>query len=215
MKKVKNFVSFLTAAIMAVGVNASISAEALNQPEITDINGYLCYERDAQYWTMLDGDEYLVVNLDDYTMVDAGEESIELYSTNNDCPIGTPDGWYYCGYLDFSNGGSYTEGCYISTGDYDSKIYYTGSLPQTQQYIAKISTKQVLNNAYKMKIYLHNIYENKWLTPESVTITFNAFTPPHILFTGTTSQLYDGFAIRVLQSSTGETPFYYTITVAV
>ena len=215
----KKIISFLIAAVIAINVNVAVAAESLNKTELVSINGYFCYEKDGQYWTMLDGDEYLIFNLDDYTMKDAGgsfsKNELSQYSTlNSNCPIGNPDGWYYCGYIDFSSGGSYTEGCYISSGDYDSKIYYTGPLAQTAKYIAKISTKQVLTNTYNVKIYIHNINQNKWETPVSSSLSFSILTPAHILVTGTTSQLYDGFALKFLQNSTGETPFYYTITVS-
>lgn len=65
-----------------------------------------------------------------------------------------------------------------------------------------------------VKIYLHNINQNKWETPVSSSLSFSILTPAHILVTGTTSQLYDGFALKFLQNSTGKTPFYYTITVS-
>lgn len=152
-------------------------------------------------------------------MIDAEEERsdgepVQYSARSNESPIGAPAGWYYCGYVDLAENNSYTEGCYISTGDYDSVIYYTGTIPQTQKYIAKISTKQVFTNTYNAEIYLHTKYENKWQTPESVTLSFSIFSSSKILLTGTTSQLYDGFALRFLQSSTGETPFYYTVSVS-
>lgn len=215
----KKIISFLIAAVIAINTNFAIAAESINETELVNINGYSCYEKDGQYWTTLDGGEYLILNLDDHNMVDAGasfanSELSQYSASSSDCPIGTPGGWYYCGYIDFSSGGSYTEGCYISTGDYDSKIYYTGPLAQTAKYIAKISTKQILTNTYNAKIYLHNTYQNKLETPISKSLSFSIGTPAHILVTGTASQLYDGFALKFLQNSTGETPFYYTITVS-
>lgn len=219
MKKVKKIVSFLTAAIMAVTVNLSVAAEAMTEPELTDIHGYMCYERDGQYWTLLDGEEYMVIDLDNY-MTSGTEGSFidneaSLYSIqSNDSPIGLPTAdWYDCGYIDMRQIHSYTDGCYISSGNQDSKIYYYPTKNGNASYVATISTKQVLNNTYYTYVYLHNSDSVDW-TPISTTITFNVLQPVHMLYTSSLTQNIDGFAIRFLKTSPGEKTFYYTINLA-
>lgn len=88
MKKQKRIISFLTAAAMAVTVNFSAAAEAIAEPELTDIHGYMCYERDGEYWTVLDGVEYLVLDLDTFVPVESDVNPLE-----RNFPMGKPSGW--------------------------------------------------------------------------------------------------------------------------
>lgn len=219
MKKFKKIVSLLTAAIMAVNINITATAEAMEESKLVNINGYMCYERDGGHWTMIDGIEYLVIDLDNL-VTDEKENAVEdkdpFYSErSNVSPIGAPDGWFYCGCVNLRELPSFTDGCYISTGNCDSRIYYCPNLSPNKSYVATISTKQLLDNAYNVYIYLHNTASGKWdkgtLLPP---IHFNMLSPVHMLYTSDTSQIMDGFALRFMQDSPGEKTFYYTINLA-
>lgn len=216
-EKVKKLISFLTAAAMAVTVNLSVAAEAITEPELTDIHGYMCYERDGEYWTMLDGEEYLVIDLDNFVTSDTEEVSINdeasLYSAqSNDSPIGVPPvNWYYCGYVNMTNAGSYSDSGYIGSGHQDSKIFYCPRPAEDKILTARISTKHFFDNAYDITVYIHDNQLN-W-TGEEKSFHFNTLVNNHVLFTGTAEKIIDGFALRFLTSSTGEASFIYTVNI--
>lgn len=223
MKKQKRIISFLTAAAMAVTVNFSAAAEAIAEPELTDIHGYMCYERDGEYWTNLDGVEYLVINLDNLAVVsdeaDAFENNSSAYSSNAiDCPIGTPSqyGWWtYTGWVDLRNGGSYKDRCYLTYGNYHCPIYvFSPKATNGHLYESRfsLSTEVVLPNTYNLTMSFHT-QGIGWHPLKDFTITFSAFKQLHAILTGTLGPEMDGVAIRFNDSSTGQKELYYTINI--
>lgn len=205
MCKFKKVISVLTAVVMAVTVNLSTAAEAISEPELTNIHGYMCYERDGEYWTMLDGVEYLVLDLDTFMPVESDEVVAKRISK------GKPAGWTNDRVVNLTaSKPSYEDFCDLSKGNYCSPVYEfdpTGALCS-----AEISTKVLLSQTYDVNIYTYQGAGLSWIS-EKHTFTFNMFQPRHLLFTGTAGHIITGLALEFLSSSTGQKDLYYTITV--
>lgn len=202
-------ISFMTASIMAITVNASVAAEAVEKPMLTNINGYMCYERDGEYWTELDGEEYLVLNLDNFVPV----ESTTGFASERSIPKGKPTGWGNDSVVTLTNSNpSYEDFCDLSNGNYYSPVYEFD--PTRALCSAEISTKVVLPNQYDIRIYTYQGPGLGWLA-EDVSITFQLLfgQQRHLLFTGTAGQIITGLALEFLSSSTGQKDLYYTITI--
>lgn len=223
IKGIQKTVSFLIAAVIAMTATTSVSAEAIEETQLTNINGYACYERDGQYWTMEDGEEYLVIDVDSLvlasTEANAFGNGSSTYSTQAiDCPIGKPDQygtWIYTGWVDLRNTESYEDRCYLTYGDYYSPIYVFNLKP-TEGHLYEsrfsLSTKVLLPNSYDVTFSYH-IQNSGWTVPATVNITFYAFSQLKAITTGSLGPLMDGIAIRFEDSSTGQKELYYTINV--
>ena len=216
MKKTKRFISAVLAAVMAFVINTSVMAETVTEPATVDINGYSCYERDGEYWTVLDGVEYLVVNLDDFTEVAAEDypEMASLYGVSDECPIGRPPygQWIYNGYVELSESNNYTyrDRCYLTLADYYSPVYYFKPKNPNNIFVAKIDAS-VFNEKYYVNIWKHSTITNSWLEAvDNQLIQFNFLLTSHILLTGTETQSVDGLALKFLTSSTGKELYYNT-----
>lgn len=224
MKKTKRCISAVMAAVMAFTVNASVMAETVSEPEMIDINGYSCYERDGQYWTVLDGEEYLVINLDEimWEPTEAGSE--EEPGINpcsgivDECPIGTPPlltKWIYNGCVELSEANNYTynDRCYLTYGDYYSPIYYFQPKKPKSQFVAEIDA-DVFNEKYYLDIWVHHNNTNEWMESDvNQLVQLNFILPPHTLLSGSLTQLYDGFGLKFLTSSPGNKELYYNIKI--
>lgn len=219
----KRTISFMAAVVMALTANASVAAETLSQPEMTNINGYMCYERDGQYWTVEDGEEYLVIDLDSLVLASTEDSTFEnsasTYSAQAiDCPIGTPSqyGWWtYTGWVDLRNKSSYEDRCYLTYGDYYSPIYVIDVKPTNGHLYESrysLSTKVVLANSYDITFSYH-LENSGWTTPGTMKLTFSVATPLKVITTGTLGPLMDGIALKFEDSSLGQKELYYTINV--
>ena len=224
MKKAKRFISAVMAAVMAFTVNVSVMAETVSEPEMIDINGYPCYERDGQYWTVLDGEEYLVINLDeimDEPMESGSDEDSGINPCSgivDECPIGTPPllvDWIYNGCVELSEANNYTydDRCYLTYGDYYSPIYYFQPKKPKAQFVAKIDA-DVFDEKYYLDIWKHHSNTNEWKKADTNKLfQFNFILPPHSLLTGSETQLIDGLGLKFLTSSPGNKELNYNIRI--
>lgn len=224
MKKYKKFISFLTASAIALTANVSAAAEAVSAPQLTDIHGYACYERDGEYWTVIDGQEYLVIDLDSFIESEPqtpfNEDSCSPYSTQaTTSPIGKPDGHINPNWVDLTaTGGSYEDKCYLTYGTYYSPVFCLDSEASIlSRTTAKISTKVVFNNTYFVDLWVHTThYNTEWrLEKKNWQLNFSIFQPYYILFAGSTNQLIDGFALQFSDDSPGQKELYYTVEAVV
>lgn len=222
-KKYKRVVSFLAAVTIAVAANASVAAEAFEESPLTDINGYMCYERDGQYWTKDNGEEYLVIDIDSLVLASAefnlSENISSTYSTQAiDCPIGKPDQyglWIYTGWVDLRDKEEHEDRCYLTYGDYYSPIYVFNTKPTNGHLYESrfsLSTQVVLPNTYDITFSFH-LQNSIWTTPSTTSVTFSLFSPVKAILTGSMGPLMDGIAIRFEDSSSGQKELYYTINV--
>lgn len=219
MKQVKIFISAVMAAISAFIFSASVTAEIVTEPQLVDINGYSCFERDGQYWTMLDGVEYLVINIDEFAEpdLDVNSEISPQYNIADECPIGAPSpyDWIYNGYVELTenNNYSYTDRCYLTYGDYYSPIYYFKPKNPNSSFAAKISANVSSFDTYYIQIWQHNTAFG-WMNNKS-NESFNLLLREHTLFTGTTTQLVDGLGFRFISDGVRQQQLYYTVDLVV
>ena len=200
----KKTISAITAISLMLTAGIPVQAETADPVEYIDINGYDCYERDGYYWTVLDGDEYLVIDLSD---------SVSVCNDISPCAtsIGTPPNWTNSQVVTLTEDNpTHKDTCHLKNGDYCSPVYEIK--PEQTDYRIEISTGVVFNNSYDVVLYTHLQYNmlGGW-QPTQRTITFNVVIPYRVLLTGTVSTAIDGFAIKFLSSSTGQKDLDYTI----
>lgn len=224
MRKMKKMISVLISFVTAITSIVLLAANAFAAAELVDINGYSCYERDGEYWTVLDGQEYLVIDLDQFIPNDAqtscNDDDCLPYSTQaTTSPIGKPDGHINPNWVDLTaTGGKYEDRCYLTFGTYYSPVFcldYEASI--LSRTTATISTKVVLNNTYFINIWIHSKqFNEEWrLEKNHWRFNFSVFQPTYILFAGSTNQLIDGFALQFLDDSPGQKELYYTVEAVV
>jgi len=209
-KVILSFVASVLVACTSIGVTTAYAEDGainttsfVDNEELTDICGYMCYQRDGNFFTMLDGEEYLVIDT---------RETLE----NSNSPLTTyasfsvPSGWGNSSFISLPDGQSYTDSVDISIGDYYSPIYMV--TPKMTDFRFEIDTDHVLNHQYYIKFYYHfQSPLNSWHI-EDATITFNLIPGYKIIVPGTMSGIIDGVGIRILDTSEGRDDFDYTIT---
>ena len=201
---------------MAFVISTSVMAETVTEPAMVDINGYSCYERDGEYWTILDGIEYLVVNLDDFTEVATENypEAASLYDVSSECPIGRPPfgEWVYNGYVELteSNNYAYRDRCYLTYGDYYSPIFCFTPKHPNDTFTAKIHAEASSFDTYHIKIWTHNTATG-WMVNTNDR-SFTLAIREYMLFTGTTTQLVDGLGFRFISEGVRQQQLYYTVS---
>ena len=174
--------------------------------ELTNIGGYACYERDGNFWTLIDGEEYLVIDTRDWAI--GSDTSMTTYSQN--ASVGAPTNWGNMTYVPLPDGTSYTDSVDLSKGNYYSPIYET--TPSRDEFKFKFDTNHVLNHTYNMTFWYHFESTDEW-HPEPVTITFNGIPGFKIIHPGTLVNVIDAMGVEIDADSTGRNDFKYTITV--
>lgn len=103
----KKIAAMLAAAAVAssFGVSAFAEKASQEQKELVQIGEYECWVEDGQYFTELDDEIYLVINLDE---LEWESEDIALYSDsdtyNGTLPVDLSDGSHYEAYVDLRYG---------------------------------------------------------------------------------------------------------------
>lgn len=186
--------------------NVDTSIAISETAELTDIGGYACYERDGNYWTVLDGEEYLVIDTRD-VLAKAGEWA----GTNSvKASIGEPTGWKNNTHISLANGASYTDDVYITQGDYYSPIFEV--TPNMTDFRFRFKTNHFLTYSYEITFWYHFQNPiNEW-HPETVTIKFNSLGNNKIISPGTMSGVIDGVGIEIDSANSSQKDFEYTFT---
>lgn len=186
--------------------NVDTSIAISETAELTDIGGYACYERDGNYWTVLDGEEYLVIDTRDVLA-----KASELVGTNNvQASIGEPTGWKNNTHISLPNGSSYTGNVYITQGDYYSPIFEV--TPTMNDFRFKFDTDHILVYSYEMTFWYHfQSPLNQW-HPETVKISFSGIPGYKIIMPGTMSGIIDGLGIEINSANSSQKDFKYTLT---
>lgn len=214
-KKQKRAVSILTAAVMAVTANLSVAAETISNPELTDIHGYMCYERDGEYWTMLDGEEYMMIDLDKLIAEGEAEECTTVLSTASG-DIGCPNGWMNRSIVEINNSSpSYDSPFDLTRGDYYTPIFKIDANKSDYSMTFDINVpfpQNLLGETYDLEfhyMYMDSI-DGTWYH-YSKSVTFSNKSDPEKFLTGTTYQLFAGAAVKILSSSSGSKQRKYTV----
>ncbi len=212
----KKLVSALLAA--AALLTTSISAQAATattdvSDDMVNINGYQCYEMDGQYYTIIDDEEYLVIDTNKLFAETIGEQ---ISAQNDENPIGMPPNWTNYVRVTLEDGVKYVDTCDISNGiRYCSPVFEI--TPKANcDYRMKITTGQWLSNKYTFNVYFHAMnYVGDWTCTDTITHTFSLFNSQCLIFTGTASNVYDAFAMSFdppKDNNSPETVFLYDVT---
>ena len=203
----KKLLAATFASIACFSCTITANSEDFCTPSTYEYHGYDCYEKDGYNWTVIDGIEYLVIDIGDYT-----NTPVERTTTNSRASIGKPANWTNSTIVDLTTSGtSHTDNCDISSKDYCSPVYKV--TPTLGDLRFEIKTGLWLSNSYTVDIYYHLTNPiNSWHSEPGINLTFSLVVPKHIILTGTATSVTDAFAIRFLNSSTGQKKFEYTVT---
>lgn len=205
--KGKRIIALFCSAVVMLSSAASASAE-MNYDIANDLGSrtcrigeYDCFKENGQYYTIQDGEKYLVVNLDECTksiQADKLDEiGIQSYegSSNEINIVNNP----YNGYVDISNGDCTTP-TFVGREAGESKGF-------------KLTTGFVLPNTYSLKTFVYNAIYNRWDIDTDV-VTFGLLAgQSKVLFTGTMARNYTKLYIVFQKNgSTGESKFNYTLS---
>ncbi len=174
--------------------------------ELTDIGGYACYQKDGNFWTLIDGEECLVIDTRDWAF--SSDTSMATYSQN--ASVGTPTNWGNMTYVPLPDGTSYTDSVDLSKGNYYSPIYET--TPSRDEFKFKFDTNHIINHTYTITFWYHFESTNEW-HPETVTLTFNGIPGFKIIYPGSLVKVIDSMCVEIDANSPGRDDFKYTITV--
>lgn len=207
------FVATFAASVMALSCttayaesSANTSAAISETTELTDIGGYACYQRDGNFWTVIDDEEYLVV--DTRPVLDKIKNQYSINSTN--ASIGAPAGWKNVKYVSLLDGQSYTDNVDIKSGDYYSPIFKV--TPKMNDFRFKFDTNHFLSYTYDMTFWYHFQSPLDEWDAECVTITFNGIPGYKIIMPGTMSGIIDGVGVEITSATSSQKNFKYTIT---
>ncbi len=173
----------LSAAIFSVSSTVAFAQDNASQvsaQELIRVGDYDCYVENGQYFTELDGEKCLVINLDDYVSTDASTQR----SSNS-----TGDEWLdelqevnlsYSGTVDVSNG-DFTTPVFLARQKENG--YYSGF---------QISTGFWFSTSYTADLYYYNVYSgiNKWECIPDLKLTFSLTSQSRVIFSGTMVHFY-------------------------
>ena len=184
------------AAVMAVSWCGSVYASEVEENNLVQVGEYECYVKDGQYYTEIDGESYLVIEL--------GNDAVECDTSI----IPYAYGWENGPVIDISNG-SYYAGT-ISEANNCSPIIKGNT---EKDYRIKISNLIGFNN-YKFTIFYYNSAYNHWYS-EAETLLFIGFIDKgnvNVLFSGTAKELITKIRFECcLEDSSGPIPFTYRV----
>lgn len=173
-EKIKRITAVITAAVMTVSMSVNTYASEAAESDHVQVGEYECHVENGQYFTEIDGETYLVIDLDDGSTED-DSFNISTYSTNweNGRVIDISDGSYYCDTINASKAVDCTP---IFQGNPGSGYKFTA-----------VNLAGI--NVYKVNIHYFNTAFNKWYSEEKTLTFIMEIATSNILFTSSTSQL--------------------------
>lgn len=193
---------FTTSAAYAETIETSTSASTVK------IGRYDCYlKSDGQYYTMLDGSEWLVIDV-------SGGAPENQASVSSIPPKNiVPPLWPRSDRVTLVDNQKYIDVCDVTNSNYYSPIY--DITPKMNDFRIRIKTGQWLSNVYDAWIELHHQSPVDDWDSEPVTLKFGLFVPAQVLIVGTASAVTDMVAIEFAKpDGKQETVFEYDITVS-
>ncbi len=176
MKKLmKRVMAGILAGVMMMSSAVSAGAEEVSKAETVMIDGYECYEKDGEHYTMLNGKEYHIVKPVKEEIVTDPVLLAQLNSLLEDNTVkmrSYPSStWPNMRTYDLTNGSTYSERVKLSNGDYYSPCFnvsipdgfstgtivfdFYDSIPDGKIYI--ITTVVHLYSAYTWSSKTYNI----------------------------------------------------------
>ena len=207
----KKALSIIITLALSLSFTTTGSACADKENEYVNIHGYQCYEKEGNYWTQIDGEEYLVIDVNQ----EADSKNTTSYTQANTrrlaANISTPPLWTNNQTIDLTDGSSYDGRGDITSSDYCTPVFEVE--PTISDFRFSIYSGFWLNTKYNITIYVHHQSPiNEWHSAGTYEITFNLANQTKVILLGTAGTIIDGFAVKYLQSSTGEDEFDYRIT---
>lgn len=205
--KIKKIISAaLSAAIFSVSSTVAFAqdnAPQVSSQELIRVGEYDCYVENGQYFTELDGEKCLVINLDDYVSAASSTQNVSNNSGYDWLDDLQEVHLSYSGTVDVSNG-NFTTPVFLAKQKEDGN--YSGF---------QISTGFWLNTTYTADVYFYNCYVGveKWECAQNVDLTFNLIAQTRILFTGTMVNFYKKACLVFHQVEPGHSDpvFNYTM----
>lgn len=203
----KRVVAFLTAAVTAAASCISAMAEeTAGVYEVEDtvrVGEYDCRVEDGEYYTEIDGETYLVIDLDDceWTADEEFSRSAGSSEWRNGPEVDISDGSKYKGTADISEGDDSTP---IFIG-YDPKTASPGKLDYAMY------AGFIFGNLYKVQIHVYDYINDNWTyTYKALNFSFAGQTK--ILFSGSSNYTPSKICVTFLQDgSTGEKTIGYQV----
>lgn len=195
----------LTCGTAYADSNVDTTVAISESAELTDIGGFACYQRDGNYWTMLDGEECLVIDFQDMVPTNNSISTTSAQETDSKFL----SSWKNKAYIPLSPETSYKTQIDLSYGDYYSPIFELSKFMDNQY--MELSTNHIVKNSYDIEIYMKYQNMSEWLM-KPVNITFNIFAKTHVIWVGLGSGYLDCVGMRFLSSSTGRNDFECTFT---
>lgn len=208
MRCYKRISSSILAAVSAMTM-FSFNTMAKEPDKIVNVGGYQCFENDGNLWTYVDGEKYLVIDVDS-PISECGTE-VKTDTLTRGSSIGVPTGWKNSTKIDLSSVESYEDTGDITNSDYCSPVFSVE--PSTGGVYCNLYAGFWLNTEYIIQIYTHNTLNTGWNYQGEYNIVFNVASQTKILFVGTASTIVNGFALKFLKTSSGEKIFDYKVSV--
>lgn len=208
MKHIKLFKNLTAIALSAI---MAISATIVSHAEEIKIGEYDCYIKDDEYFTVIDGREYMIINLDcnDNIVTDAALINELNAATISDYPQSS---WGNKRLYDLRTDGPYSERVNLNNGTYYSPSFIT-SVPCGNS-IATITVDYIeqlgLESRTIPTLFYYRV-AGVWYN-SSYNIYVSALINYHWLDATEATSSIDRMAIRMTKSSNSGGTFNYTLT---
>ena len=214
MKKLlKKMMATLLAAYMMLSTSVTVFAEN----NVTMIAGYECYERDGEYYTMIDGTEYHIVMFEETEIVTDPvllEQLNSLFDENSNARNGYPSSWPNARTLDISDGSTYTARANLNYADYYSPGLIVDISADGNGSAGTIRVDYVTSpgtTTYYIDVTFHFYSVGEWKSTTK-KIGFNSEIKNHILFMGTTATTIDKVCFKLAKNGAGNGAFDFSYT---
>lgn len=203
MKK-SRLLSAIVIMATVVGLTSSVSAERISTTADTvRVGNYDCLEKNGQYFTEINGELYMVINLDE---LEWKQEGISRASSV---------GWLNGQEVDISDGDKYNGTVNMKNGDYSTPIFigYDPDTVTSSKLSYNISASLASSNSYTVDVHVYEYLSRRWNT-STVTINFGLFTQRKVLFTGQSNVAPTKMCLTFdKDNSTGKETFDYSFYV--
>lgn len=159
---------------------------------------------------MLDGEECMVIDLDQLIAEGEAEECTAVLSTASG-DIGCPNGWMNRSVVEINNDNYYDSPFDLTRGDYYTPIFKVETTKQRYSFTFIIPS--TFNQEYYLECdyILKNNLSGGWVYGATTTKTYNWTSSPTKLFLATASQELDGICVKILASSSGNKQAKYKV----
>lgn len=199
----------LTCGTAYADSNVDTTVAISESAELTDIGGFACYQRDGNYWTMLDGEECLVIDFQDMVPTNNSISTTSAQETDSKFL----SSWKNKAYIPLSPETSYKTQIDLSNGDYYSPIFELSHFPNhTYNGYIQLSTNHIVNHSYDIEIYVKYQNLTDWFMDGTRHLTFNIVGKTQVIIIGGGGYDVDCVGLRFLSSSTGRDDFECTFT---